>query len=57
MCLPLWWASSHATGNLYWTIPFVGQAGDGLGCPSDGLVVLAKAQRVPRHLAQDEAAI
>ncbi|HVJ92298.1 MAG TPA: hypothetical protein VM580_21005 [Labilithrix sp.] len=102
-----------ASGNLYWTVPFVSYDGDGLvqaaaktgvgggaaigavassqsdpralivddknvywlltgnsdvatgqlvycplsGCPTDGPIVLASYQRVPRHLTQDEQAI
>ena len=100
------------TGNLYWTIPFIVQPGDGLvqassktadggapigavatgqidpgalmvdaanvywlvagaanaatgmvlycplsGCPNDGPIILAKEQRFPRHITQDESAI
>ncbi len=50
--------------NVYWTVTGVTNAATGSvvycpikGCPGDGPITLASAQRVPKHLTQDATAI
>ena len=49
--------------NVYWTVTGVGNAATGsvrycpvTGCPGDGPIVIASAQKVPKHLTQDATA-
>jgi hypothetical protein len=50
--------------NVYWVTTGAANAATGMvlycplaGCPTEGPIILAREQRVPRHLTQDESAI